>query len=61
MEIIGSNKCKNCKWLKIGRHSADFSRGEGTCTQPYRNYGCNVTKRVFSNIACKYFEERKEG
>lgn len=53
-------KCKDCRWLKIGRHNADFSRGGGMCTQPYRNNFDNVTKRVFSNIACRYFEDRED-
>ena len=63
MEDTISNKCKKCKdcrWLKIGRHNADFSRGGGMCTQPYRNNFDNVTKRVFSDIACRYFEDRED-
>lgn len=58
-----SNKhkqCKDCKWLKIGRHNECYSRGEGECTQPYRNHVCNVSGRYFSSMACSYFEERED-
>lgn len=63
MEDTISNKCKRCKdcrWLKIGRHNAYFSRGEGTCTQPYRGHTWDVNGRSFSSMPCRYFEERED-
>ena len=63
MEDTISNRCKRCKdcrWLKISWHDADFSRGGGMCTHPYRNYFHSVPIRIFSSTACKYFEERKD-
>ena len=52
-------KCRDCKYLKVGKTNADGTRGEGKCTQPYRNR-MNVYNRYFSNIACKQFEEKGE-
>ena len=57
METTISNKCKYCRWLKIDSHNADYSRGGGKCTQPYRVAHNNICGRYFSSIACKYFEK----